>query len=210
MTEQLQGQMDIFDLLKPQNPELEKGTTVYILTLDVLETITIDNIWKREDSMFGYSGKMQGKHINKVFNSKDIGHTVFTDAKIAKEKAENLRDSFVVMRTAEMEVVKERNFIEVCKDNRICISATVKLLKGNMVYSEDWYCYPFLTQLKSEEEAEKEYQKVIKEIKETVDNIVRFEVNVSAELQDMYLVKDGKRSIYRYAVYNVPIKKGKL
>lgn len=121
-----------------------------------------------------------------------------------KEKVYS-KDTFVTIRSENMEVIKERNFIEPCDDSRILIYATVKLLKGNMVYFSNWYTYHFLEKFKTEEEAEKEYKKKAEKIIEELYEYKRFEVNIPSELKDMYLCQNDRWSEYGYVVHNGPV-----
>ena len=107
-----------------------------------------------------------------------------------------------VIRTDEMKVIHERNFVEICTDSRICIMATVKLLEGNMVYYKEWYTYPFLDACESEKEANKRYTEHLNNILNALYQPPRFEVNIPVELEDMYLCVNGNWSCFEYTNYN--------
>lgn len=107
-----------------------------------------------------------------------------------------------VIKSSNMQVIRERNFVEICTDSRICISATVKLLKGNMVYWSEWYTYPFLNICNSEKEAEKCYKEHLDNILRDLYQPPRFEVNIPVELEDMYLCVNGIWSCFTYTDHN--------
>jgi hypothetical protein len=202
------GQIELLDYLscigtkEPINPELHKGDTIYKLILDVIETGIIDHIWECNDG-HGYSAKQQSGYL--TFWTDDIGDTVFTNKTQAEAKANSLRETFKVIRKHKMHVIRERSFIRPTFDNRVMLTATVKLLEGNMVYYERWMCYPFLEILKTENEAEKFYSNTLKKIMEEVDGIKAFETNIHVELQDMYLSQTKLWSNYRYTEFNGPV-----
>lgn len=118
------------------------------------------------------------------------------------ESIERDEPKYRVTNASDMQVIKERNFIEICNDSRICISATVKLLRGNMVYWKEWYTYPFLDICKSEKEAEKCYKEHLDNILSRLHQPPRFEVNSPVELEDMYLCVNGIWSCDTYTFHN--------
>lgn len=198
------GQMTLFDLLGPEKPKKEPefkiDDVIYKVILDVIETGTIDHMWELEDG-YGYSAKKSnGTFI--TFWTRNIGVNVFSDKIKAIKEAERRKNLYTVIRADEMKVIKERNFIEICSDGRICISATAKLLEGNMVYWSEWYTYPFLEVCRNETEANKHYSERLNNILNKLYQPPRFEVNIPVELKDMYLCANGKWSSYDYASFN--------
>lgn len=192
---------DFMDTLKaPVSPRLSIGDRVYKVVLDIVETGIIDSLWDCGEE-YGYSTDRTGKDLITCWD-REIGDTIFINKDKAYDKAESLRDKFTAIRTKDMQVIKERNFIEVCKDNRILISATVKLLKGNMVYWSDFYTYHFLEKCKSDAEAEKRYDIELQKILSNPNILKRFEVNLPVELKDMYLSQNKVWSEYRYVHHN--------
>jgi hypothetical protein len=142
---------------------------------------------------------MQGQ-IELLDYLKNIGHEDSKN-KIPQEKQE-----YQVIRIKDMKVIRERNFVEICTDSRICISATVKLLDNNMVYWSEWFKYPFLDIGKSEKEAEKQYKEHLKNISDRLHQPPRFEVKVPVELEDMYLCVNGIWSCDTYTFRNGAVK----
>ena len=106
------------------------------------------------------------------------------------------------IKAVDMEVIKERNFVEICTDSRICITASVKLLKGNMVYCNEWYMYPFLTVCNDDKESTQQYNEHLKNILDRMTQPPRFEVNLPTELEDMYLCVNGNWSVGEYTFQN--------
>ena len=196
-----EGQMSIFDYTEPKEkakPKFKIGQRVYKIVLDVVETGKIAKMWDVDEKYYGY----RTDEDNIVFWDEDLNNRVFTDKTRAYTKANSLKDKLVVMRKEDMKVVKERNFIETCNDSRILISATVKLLENNMVYWNDFYTYHFLEKFETEKDAEKRYDIELNKILNNPNVLRRFEVNVPAELKDMYLCKHGTWSEHRYAYHN--------
>lgn len=180
-------------------PKLRIGDRIYRVVLDVVETGIIDRCWDCGEE-YGYSTDRAGQdHI--TCWDRDIGSTVFIDKDKAYKVAKGLRNTYKVIRATNMEVIKERNFISPCEDKRILISATVKLLKGNMIYFNKWYTYHFLEVAENEKDAEKIYKQKLDEIKADT-NMDGYEVNLPAELKDMYLCENGEWSEYRYTHHN--------
>lgn len=200
--------MSIMDFAEPKEkpePNLRKGQRVYRLVLDVIETGTITELWEC-DNKYGY----RTDEDTIVFWDDNLNRNVFTNKGEAYERASSLKATYKVIRKKDMEVIKERNFIEICDDSRILISATVKLLKGNMVYWSNFYTYHFLEKFKTEKDAEKKYNAELNENLKALDRPKRFEVNLPLELKDMYLCQSGIWSEYEYAKRNGAVKKGEL
>lgn len=205
------GQTSIFDWQEPVQrqiePEFKAGDRIYKLILDVVETGIIDRVWELEDGKrHGYSAKKEsGTYI--TFWTENIGDTVFSSKKEVYNKADSLKNTYKVIRASSLEVVEERNFIEICTDSRTCITATAKLLKGNTVYIKGWFCYPFLEFFKSEDEAEKRYREALKKINDRMklNESKMFEVKPIVEIKDMYLARTGKWSSYDYVNFNNPV-----
>lgn len=198
-------QMSINDYLTESiradiEPKLKIGDRIYKVVLDVIETGIIDRHWDCGEE-YGYSTDRAGNDPITCWD-RDIGNTIFIDKNKVHEVAKGLRNTYKVIRAKNMEVIKERNFISPCKDERILISATVKLLKGNMIYFNKWYTYHFLKVAENEKDAEKIYKQKLDEIKIDTNITESYEVNLPAELKDMYLCKNGKWSEYRYAHHN--------
>lgn len=118
------------------------------------------------------------------------------------ESIEKDEPKYWVTKSSDMQIIQERNFVEICTDSRICISATVKLLKGNMVYWKEWYTYPFLDICKSDKEAEKCYKEHLDNILSQLYQPPRFEVTIPVELEDMYLCVNGIWSCDKYTFHN--------
>lgn len=195
-----EGQMSIFDYVEPKEkvkPKFKKGQRVYRLILDVVETGKITGIWDFGGKYFGY----RTDEDNITFWDRDLHSTVFTSKEQAYAKANSLKDKFIVTRTETMKVIDERNFVEICDDSRILISATVKFLEGNMIYFNGWYTYHFLKIAKSEEKARKLYEEKANDILKEM-NDKRFEVEIPVELKDMYLCQNEIWSEYRYVAHN--------
>jgi hypothetical protein len=112
------------------------------------------------------------------------------------------KKKYKTIKPESMQVVEESNFVEICTDSRILISATVKRLDGNMVYVKAWYLYPFLTICKDEADAKKMHQESVKRIKSDTHLPKRFQVCVPVELQEMYYCKNGNISCEQYAMCN--------
>ena len=199
------GQMSIFDLLKPEEPqtepELKKGTRIYKLILDVVETGIIDHLWKLTDR-YGYSA-LRNERCFITFWTPDIGDTVFTDKNEVYAKAESLKNTYRVVRANDMKIIKEKNFIN--PDSKSQYVETVKILEGNMVYFKKWPCYPFMEIFKTEELAEKKFKQVIQEITDNINNIQKVEISNAVGTEDMYLAQNGVWSDYQYVNYNHPI-----
>ena len=130
-----------------------------------------------------------------------------TEEPQAEPKPQKDKEIYKSIKVSEMEVMQERNFVEICTDSRICISATVKLLKGNIVYWNEWYTYPFLNVYMSQAEAEKQYNEHLNNIMSRLTQPPRFEVDTPVELQDMYLCVNGNWSCEDYSFYNGPVEK---
>lgn len=124
-----------------------------------------------------------------------------------KPKTSNPRETYEVIKKEDMKVIYERNFVEICDDSRILISATVKFLEGNMIYFSRWYTYHFSEAAADEEKAKKLYEEKVNDILKEMDD-KRFEVNVPVELKDMYLCQSGTWSEYTYAERNGAVRKG--
>ena len=116
------------------------------------------------------------------------------------------QSQYRAIKVDEMKVLQEQNFVEICDDSRICISATVKLLDNNMVYWSEWFTYPFLDICKSEKEAEKQYKEHLKNITDRLTQPPRFEVSIPVELEDMYLCVNGIWSCDTYTFRNGAVK----
>lgn len=203
------GQMTIFDLLKPdeppiepeRKPEIKKGVRVYRIVLDVVETGAMDHYWDLTDR-YGYSALNDaGGYI--TFWTPDIGDTVFTDKNKAYAKAESLKNTYKVIRHNEMKIIKEKNYINL--DSNSKYTETVKMLEGNMVYFKRWPCYPFMEIFKTREQAEKKFKEKIKEITDNINHITRTEIRDTVEMQDMYLAQNGVWSDYQYVNFNRPV-----
>lgn len=195
-----EGQMSLFDYIEPKEkvkPKFKIGQRIYKTVLDVVETGKITEIWDVGGEYYGY----RTDEDNIVFWDRDLNDTVFLDKSKAYEKAHSIRNRLTAIRKEEMKVLKEDNFIEICDDSRILISATAKLLEGNMIYFSTWYTYHFLEKLKDEKSAQKRYKEILGEIESEI-NDKRFKVNVPAELKDMYLCRDGRWSEYKYVAHN--------
>lgn len=120
---------------------------------------------------------------------------------LAKESVED-QNRYKTIKPESMQVVEESNFVEICTDSRILISATVKRLSGSMVYANGWYLYPFLTICKDEADAKKVYQESLARIKSDTHLPKRFQVYIPVELQEMYYCKNGNISCEQYALCN--------
>ena len=201
-----EGQMSIFDYIEPKEkvkPKFKTGQRIYKTVLDVIETGKIKETWDVGEKYYGY----RTDEDNIVFWDRDLNDTVFLDKSKAYAKAHSIRNRLTAIRKEEMKVLKEDNFIENCKDERILISATVKLLEGNMIYFSTWYTYHFLEKLKDEKSAQKRYKEILGEI-ESEMNDKRFKANVPVELKDMYMCQSGIWSEYEYVGRNGAVKKG--
>jgi len=203
----MNAQMSIFDFLteaEPQEgPELKKGVTVYKLILDVIEEGIVERFWKLSKG-YGYSAK-KPKGCYFSFWSPNIGETVFTSKLRATEESEKLRNTYKVIRAKDMEIIKEKNYIEAVDDSRQNITETIKLLKGNMIYFKRYPCYPFLEIYKSEGSAEKRYKEALKEITQAHDTNKTGSIETdSVPALDMYLASTGLWSDYQYAEFNHP------
>ena len=199
-----EGNMTIFDYLdelnRPVVPELSKGTRIYKIILDVVETGIIEFVWEFNGG-YGYSAKKDsGTYI--IFWSPDINETVFADGDEAYSRAEKLKNTYEVIRSKDMIIVKEKNFVNLEEKKR---TETVKLLEGNMVYFDKWPCYPFLEKFDTEKQAEKRFKKCIDEIVNNINNMEKVQTDESLPMQDMYLARTGKWSRYDYVDFNIPV-----
>lgn len=195
--------LDRFTIKEPAIAEFSKGDTVYKLVLDVVEIGVIEHIWECNGG-YGYSAKKDSGCFL-TFWTYNIGDTVFSDKTMAYEKAKSLRNTFKVIRASELHTIKERNFVRPTFDNRVLLSATVKLLENNMVYYKTWMCYPFLEFSKTPSEAEKLYKDELNKILYEVDGKKAFEVSITDEIKDMYLSQTKLWSNYDYAEFNRPV-----
>jgi len=120
---------------------------------------------------------------------------------VIKEHVQD-KKKYKTIKVESMQVVEESNFVEICTDSRILISATVKRLSGNMVYAKGWFLYPFVTICKDEADAKKTYQESLDRIKSEAHLPKRFQVYIPVELQEMYYCKNGNISCEQYALCN--------
>lgn len=127
------------------------------------------------------------------------------EPKEIKPKEPQNKPEYQVIKANDMIVIRERNFVEICTDSRILISATAKILSGNMVYWKEWFTYPFLDICKSDTEADERYNKHLENIERQLYQPPRFEVNVPVEIEDMYLCVNGIWSCERYTFHNGPL-----
>ena len=196
--------LNVLESPSPKTDGLEIETIVYKVILDKVDSGFIHHKWECGNE-YRYSAKHFDNNYFFSVTDSEMGDTVFTSKKEACAKARQSYYIYKVMRADEMKILKERNFVEICTDSRICISATVKILEGNIVYWKEWFTYPFLDVCKTEKEAEKSYKEHLEKITAQLYQPPRFEVNITSELEDVYLCKNGSWSNYEYAKNNGPV-----
>jgi hypothetical protein len=184
------------DLNRPES-ELKAGQRIYKLILDVVETGIIDHMWDMPNG-WGYAAKKDNGCFITLYTP-DVGDTVFTDAKEAYSKAESLRNTYKVIRAKDMEILKEKTFVNTKGKKRL---ETVKLLEGNMIYFDKFPRYPFLEIFDTEAKAEKRFNECVKEIIYNINYIPKIETDENLPAIDMYLAENGNWSRYDYVGFN--------
>lgn len=84
--------------------------------------------------------------------------------------------------------------------------AVLVILPGNRLYVKEWMLYPFMYELASAEEVEKQYyslrKKIVERMKNNNETQKTWQVDALPQLSDMYLCNTGTYSCLEYAKRN--------
>jgi ribosomal protein S19 len=210
-------QTNMFELLCAVNrpkPKVFVGMRVYQVVLDVIETGVIDHFWeitsKTGDSIsYGYSAlrdRDDGFRCYMTFWDADIAVTVFAEKKEAEKFAKEQEKKYEVIRKWQMISEEMIGYVQT-NHNGTKSSHYLVVLQGNMIYKKISFCYPFLYRFNSQTEMRHALGKMKKEIEKNINGVAeRCEV-IRVEFEDMYLVRNGNWSSYKYAKDNGAVTK---